>query len=477
MEFGTLLETLLRCSGIDPHTTAVDATRNRSVKSTNALPPRNMENVSPNLQTMECAAEYRGIKRVPSSSSRHRQSRSCSKSLASFRDPFLSSYLSISGIRMSTIMSVAKAVFNVPYRLAYHAWTAFLFTKSDIKTTLIPIVSFQTLPPLSVTNLKPQSALAAASAPLASLKQLPPTMFWIWLILLQFNISNQTVGPAEDQNNKPDRPLPAGRLSYRTALILRWLMPFVCLAWSYSYSKEVAAACLAGCFLTWVYNEAGFASGHWAGRNIVNGLGMASFETGASLIAGQYCSRIPAYFELIMYFHRRERTFVGQNHDLRHYLQCSYLLYDDPGRHPELARHVDAHTSALGPRLQGHNWRRTCREAHTSPRPSVRRPPNTPARCCSLEHWAEQTLGSQHGDCSHVQRSRTGRRNPLPGEEQRQGRPTELLFVQRGSQLLTLPNPADERVFLGVAISRPRAPGLFPLYSSRPNGVRNVSRA
>ncbi|OCB91948.1 kinase-like protein [Sanghuangporus baumii] len=174
---------------------------------------------------------------------------------------------------MSVVMSAAKGIFSVPYWLVYHAWTAFLFTKSDIKTTLIPI-----------------TALAAASAPLASLKQLPPTMFWIWLILLQFNLSNQTVSPAEDQNNKPDRPLPAGRLSYRSALILRWLMPFVCLAWSYSYSKEVAVACLVGCFLTWVYNEAGFASGHWAGRNIVNGLGMASFETAASLIAGKSCA-------------------------------------------------------------------------------------------------------------------------------------------------------------------------------------------
>ena len=116
-------------------------------------------------------------------------------------------------------------------------------------------------------------------------------MFWVWLQLLQFNISNQTVSPEEDKNNKPDRPLPSKRLSFRTALILRWLMPFVCLAWSYSYSKEVALACLAGCILTWVYNEAGFAAGHWAGRNVVNGLGLGSFETGASLIAGSSKSR------------------------------------------------------------------------------------------------------------------------------------------------------------------------------------------
>ena len=112
-------------------------------------------------------------------------------------------------------------------------------------------------------------------------------MFWIWLQLLMFNLSNQTLDPKEDQVNKKDRPLPSGRLSLRTARILRWLMPLFNLAWSTQYSKEVVLACLTGCFLTWTYNEAGFAAGHWAGRNICCGLGMASFETGASLIAGE----------------------------------------------------------------------------------------------------------------------------------------------------------------------------------------------
>ena len=40
----------------------------------------------------------------------------------------------------TTEMFTAKGVFSVTYWVAYHACTVFLFTKSDIKTVLIPIV-------------------------------------------------------------------------------------------------------------------------------------------------------------------------------------------------------------------------------------------------------------------------------------------------------------------------------------------------
>lgn len=168
------------------------------------------------------------------------------------------------------IRSAIRALLRVPYWVAYHCWTAFLFTKSDIKTTLIPI-----------------TCLAAASAPLHSLSRLPPTIFWIWLQLLQFDVSNQTIDPEEDKRNKSDRPIPANRISLRNALILRWVLPIICFLWSASYSKEVLAASVANCFLTYVYDEMGYAAGHWAGRNLVNSLGFASFEIGACLIAGK----------------------------------------------------------------------------------------------------------------------------------------------------------------------------------------------
>ena len=38
--------------------------------------------------------------------------------------------------------------------------------------------------------------------------------------------------------------------------------------------------------LAWIYNEAGFAAGHWVGRNAVNAMGLTAFEVGACLIAG-----------------------------------------------------------------------------------------------------------------------------------------------------------------------------------------------
>ena len=40
------------------------------------------------------------------------------------------------------LRSMSTTLMKLPYWLAYHCWTAFLFTKSDIKTTLIPIVRF-----------------------------------------------------------------------------------------------------------------------------------------------------------------------------------------------------------------------------------------------------------------------------------------------------------------------------------------------
>ena len=132
-----------------------------------------------------------------------------------------------------------------------------------------------------------QTCLAAASAPLASISRVAPTMFWIWLQLLQFDVSNQTVSPEEDMHNKSDRPLPSKRLSLQTAIILRWVLPIVCFLWSASYSKEVLYASIANCVLTYVYDEMGYAAGHWAGRNIVNAMGFASFEYGACLIAGE----------------------------------------------------------------------------------------------------------------------------------------------------------------------------------------------
>ena len=116
-------------------------------------------------------------------------------------------------------------------------------------------------------------------------------MFWLWLQVLALDLSNQTLDPEEDRRNKPERPIPAGRISLRTAVILRWLMPLVCFAWSACYSKELLYSSIFNCILVIVYDEMGYANGHWLGRQVLNSFGHVSFELGATFLAGRsYCS-------------------------------------------------------------------------------------------------------------------------------------------------------------------------------------------
>ncbi|KAF9552396.1 hypothetical protein CPC08DRAFT_646965 [Agrocybe pediades] len=154
--------------------------------------------------------------------------------------------------------------------VAYHLHTAFLFTKSDIKTTLIPITFF-----------------AAAAAPITDFGRLPHVIFWIWVHLLQFDVSNQTINPEEDELNKRDRPLPSKRMTLEQALWLRYSLVPVCFILSLAYSVEVLCVSIALVFLTFLYDELGAHAGHWIVRNAVNAAGFAAFESGATLIAGK----------------------------------------------------------------------------------------------------------------------------------------------------------------------------------------------
>ncbi|KAE9396857.1 hypothetical protein BT96DRAFT_824146 [Gymnopus androsaceus JB14] len=146
--------------------------------------------------------------------------------------------------------------------------TLFFFSKSDIKSTLIPITSF-----------------AAACAPLQSIAQLPATVVWIWIHLLQFNLANQLISVEEDRRNKPDRPLPSGRVSLPTVLAFRWILVPACFGFSALFSFQVVCSSVVFVALTVLYNECG-GHAYWATRDFLNGLGFSAFEWGACLIAG-----------------------------------------------------------------------------------------------------------------------------------------------------------------------------------------------
>ncbi|KAF8998647.1 hypothetical protein BDZ89DRAFT_1028154 [Hymenopellis radicata] len=149
----------------------------------------------------------------------------------------------------------------------------YLFTKSDIKTLLIPV-----------------SCFAVASAPLSDISRVPGVVFWTWMHLLQLDVSNQLVGIEEDRYNKPNRPLPAKLITQNNAILLRWLLVPACFALSYWYSAAVLGASAAIALLTVIYNEFGAHAHHWITRNLVNAAGIASYEWGATLVAGADCA-------------------------------------------------------------------------------------------------------------------------------------------------------------------------------------------
>ncbi|KAJ7616433.1 hypothetical protein FB45DRAFT_1105532 [Roridomyces roridus] len=149
----------------------------------------------------------------------------------------------------------------------YHAQTLWLFTKSDFMTTMVPIPLF-----------------AIVAAPLTNPRHLPHAVFWLWFHLLHFNTSNQTA-TLEDESNKPDRPLPSGRITLESASVLRWTLLPMCWALSWAYSQEVLYASLLLTAFTTMYNELGGSGSHFVVRYALNGLGFAAFEAGTTLVA------------------------------------------------------------------------------------------------------------------------------------------------------------------------------------------------
>ncbi|EMD36321.1 hypothetical protein CERSUDRAFT_65984 [Gelatoporia subvermispora B] len=160
------------------------------------------------------------------------------------------------------------AVSAVAHHIIHWSYTLFLFTKSDIKTTVIPI-----------------TLLAAAAAPAPSTMTLLHSTFWIWLHVLQFDVSNQTLKPEEDEYNKQDRPLPSKRLTLEAAYVMRWMLVPLCWLWSAMYSVRTFYSSVALVAFTVLYNECATHAGHWLLRNCVNAAGFAAFEAGSTLVA------------------------------------------------------------------------------------------------------------------------------------------------------------------------------------------------
>ena len=165
--------------------------------------------------------------------------------------------------------------------LSFHLYTLWLFTRSDIKTVILPTAVFAISGVLSGTLVDSDAYLSIST--LAT--RFTMTMLWIWSNLLVEVISNQRLPHSvrEDGINKPWRPLPAKRISpeeTRTLLIVA-IVSATALSWKLGAARESAALMV----LTWLYNDVGGSDRSIVVRNILNALGLMSFSAGATVVA------------------------------------------------------------------------------------------------------------------------------------------------------------------------------------------------
>ncbi|KAK0478050.1 UbiA prenyltransferase family [Armillaria luteobubalina] len=145
----------------------------------------------------------------------------------------------------------------------YQLETLYLFTRSDYKTIFFPVLAYS----LAVSKEFTFGSLVS-------------TIAWLWLHLLQANVSNQTFSGDEDMANKPWRPLPSGRLTQRQARVLRWCLTMICLTVSALLGRVILFSSAALTLVEILHDDFGF-SRNLVLKNLCNVGGYITFELGA----------------------------------------------------------------------------------------------------------------------------------------------------------------------------------------------------
>lgn len=166
--------------------------------------------------------------------------------------------------------------------VGYHSYTLWLFTVSDHKPLVYPMTV------TGLLNLFSGSTFNAASTQHSSfpflLSRLPAVIFWVWFNFLVFCLGNQRrpSSVAEDQLNKPWRPIPAGRLTSSSATALWISLHFaVLLGCAYFGATVYTIALLA---LGYMYNDLQGGE-HPLTRNLINAAAVVFFALGATTVA------------------------------------------------------------------------------------------------------------------------------------------------------------------------------------------------
>lgn len=198
----------------------------------------------------------------------------------------LTSQMSLSLHFLHGSLLQASFLFEV---FTYHVNTLLLFTWNDYKTMFLPVVSRLQLLGIRMTHRALngwQCIFAIVNTPNFTLSNIPHQWIWTWIHLLHFNVSNQSLSGHGDRQDKPWRPLPAGRISVPQARILRWALMPVCMLLSYYYSIGVCMASAVLSLSIFLYDDV-LISAHPLGKNFGNLGGYAGFNAGAALILGR----------------------------------------------------------------------------------------------------------------------------------------------------------------------------------------------
>jgi 4-hydroxybenzoate polyprenyltransferase len=133
---------------------------------------------------------------------------------------------------------------------------------------------------------------AISNAPVCAMQRTSRALqcvFWLWLQLLHFNLANQTSAGSveEDLRNKPFRPIPSGRVTLQQALTLRYITLLGGLVLSGTYGLHILLVNVGFAILIIMYHDF-HGDSHWLSKNVMNAIGYGFFETGATLIAGDF---------------------------------------------------------------------------------------------------------------------------------------------------------------------------------------------
>lgn len=149
----------------------------------------------------------------------------------------------------------------------FHLKTAYLFVRSDIKTILFPVSGFAFMASKDIWTTRSILVLV-----------------WVLTHLFLIDIDNQSLSVDEDKLNKPWRPLPSGRVTISTAKFLSKTLNAICLLVSCLLGgRELMIPTVVFCGLVYSYDHL-LLNSHYIWKNIINGLGYAVLETGATTV-------------------------------------------------------------------------------------------------------------------------------------------------------------------------------------------------